>query len=272
MDDSFSKRLGYRQISSEIIIKEDAPKELREFVIQTLYSYELKPSYLRRVICQVLKTMPDSNNNTEYPYVENEVQYLISDCKWFEVYDIIEAFSKKLSEMTKEKFQNDLNEYFIENGYGWKLENGKVLSRGDEAFELSTKDTISTLENSELITAAKEIKEAIDDLSRRPSPDITGAIQHSLACLECVCREVSGDTNSTLGALINRNPNIIPKPLDQAIVKIWGYSSEQGRHLKEGKEPLFQEAELVVGLFSVLSSYISKKFKSLPNDVDEVPF
>jgi len=47
---------------------------------------------------------------------------------------------------------------------------------------------VTVLETAKLETAKTEIREALNDLSRRPTPDITGAIQHSLACLECVAR------------------------------------------------------------------------------------
>ena len=57
------------------------------------------------------------------------------------------------------------------------------------------------------------------DLSRRPNPDITGAIQHAMAALECIARTVCGDGSSTLGALLKRNPDLIPKPLNEAVEK-----------------------------------------------------
>lgn len=102
------------------------------------------------------------------------------------------------------------------------------------------------------MTSQSEIKEAITDLSRRPIPEITGSIQHSLAALECVCREVTRDKKATLGTLINDHPNIVPKPLDDAIKKIWG-ASEQGRH------PSYEEAELLVYLSASLCVYLTNK-------------
>ena len=104
-----------------------------------------------------------------------------------------------------------------------------------------------------------EIKEVLHDLSRRPKPDITGAIQHAGACLECVSREVTGDRKATLGDIIKKYPGIVPKPIDAAIEKIWGFTSEQGRHLREGNYSEYLEAELVVELTSAVSSYLVKK-------------
>jgi hypothetical protein len=97
------------------------------------------------------------------------------------------------------------------------------------------------------------------DLSRRPEPDITGAIQHAMAALECVARDVSGEPKLTLGEIIKRHAVLIPAPLDQAIERTWGYSSERGRHLREGRNPDMDEAQLIVGLSAVVITYLSSK-------------
>ena len=44
---------------------------------------------------------------------------------------------------------------------------------------------------------SNEIHEALKDISRRPTPDRTGAIQHSIAAMECTAREVAGEPNLT---------------------------------------------------------------------------
>lgn len=75
------------------------------------------------------------------------------------------------------------------------------------------------METARLDTSKIEIREAIIDLSRRPAPDITGAIQHSLACLECVSREIAGDRKLTIGKIIEKHPNFVPKSLENAIEK-----------------------------------------------------
>ncbi len=147
---------------------------------------------------------------------------LLSSCDWYIVYDIIETIIDKLKQSEKENFSNEINEYFITNGIGWKIVDGQIETRGDEVFETSVETVVEVLQTAELKTAKTEIREAINDLSRRPHPDITGAIQNSLACLECVTREFTGDTKSTLGDLMKKFPRAIPLPLDQAVTKIWG--------------------------------------------------
>jgi len=60
---------------------------------------------------------------------------------------------------------------------------------------------------------------------------------------------------------MKKTHDIVPSPLDQAVSKMWGYASEQGRHLREGQEPAYLEAELVVEVTSALTSYLGKKLR-----------
>lgn len=258
---SFSKRNNYASQEAPITIREDAPHGLREFVVQTLYALNYQPSTLRRVFCRVLRRSPDDSNWSEFPNIDHEVRQLINECDWFKVYDLIEASYQQLER--KQEFANEINDYFKETGIGWKLENGLIVFRGDEAFETDLRKAVAVMTESNLQTARNEIFEAIKDLSRKPNPDITGAIQHSVASLECVAREVTGASSLTLGALIGRNRDVVPPPLDKAVESIWGYSSEQGRHLREGREPGFEEAELLVGLSASLGTYLARKSKAL---------
>ncbi len=278
--DRFSKRHGHSTTETDITVRDDAPTELRDFVIQLVYEFDYKPSFLRRIMCKILRTSPSPNNWIEYPNIETEVLQLIHACEWYSVYDIIEGFWNSIESKFRDSFTNELNDYFRRSGIGWKLENGKIETRGDETFEKSVTQVTTVLETANLQTANSEMKEALNDLSRRPHPDITGAIQHSLACLECVCREVTGQKQATLGELMKRFPGIVPKPLDRAIEKIWGFTSEQGRHLQEGRRPEYLEAELVVELTATISTYLGKKLggtklaviKENPSEETDLPF
>ena len=77
-----------------------------------------------------------------------------------------------------------------------------------------------------------------------------------MAALECTARDLTGDKNATLGKIIDRNPDLFPKPLDQAVDKLWGYASENGRHLREDGAPGFAEAELIVNTSAALCGYL----------------
>lgn len=267
--ETFSKRKGLFSLKEkEITVREDAPEGLRGFIKMAFYDLNKNPSDLRTITSRVLKTPPDRNNWSEYPNIDWEVGQHLENCEWYLVYDIIEVIIQKLNQKEKETFTNEINEYFITNGIGWKIVNGQIETRGDEVFETAVKTVVSVLNVAKLQTAKTEIREALNDLSRRPIPDITGAIQHSLACLECVTREFTGDKKSTLGDLMKKYPGVIPSPLDQAVTKIWGFTSEQGRHLREGEAPEYLEAELVVEVTSAIATYLGKKLQG-KNSTDQ---
>ena len=48
---------------------------------------------------------------------------------------------------------------------------------------------------------------------------------------------------------------------------LFGFASEQGRHLTEGGAPDYEEAELVVHLSASLCTYLTKKNFSKENDL-----
>ena len=248
---------------TEITIRNDAPLKLRGVLPLIAHELGLSPKPMRKIVCRILRERPDSNNWTEYPNIEDEVKELIDNCQWYEVYDIIEEVYGALnsSGRTKEaeKFSVEINNFFVKEGIGWQFKEGLVEIRGPEAFESAVTEARDTLEEDGRITASNEIHEALLDLSRRPKPDLTGALQHSVAALECVARDVTGKPKLNLERIIKKHPGLIPPPLDEAVVKIWGFSSEQGRHLREGRNPDFKEVELIVGLSSVVASYLSKK-------------
>lgn len=254
----FSKRNEYKPTEVPITTREEASIELQEFIIQTAYALGYTPKPLRKVICRVLRKSPDSSNWTEYPNIDSENHYLLENADWFQIYDLIEELYSKLNMELPEQFEDDINGFFRANGIGWQLVEGEIQYRGDDSFESIKEQAVDVLESKGKSTSTHEILEAIKDLSKKPTADITGAIQHSLAALECVAREVVGSSD-TLGKLINNNPEIVPKPLNTVISKLWGYTSNFGRHIEEGKEPSYEEAELVVSLSTALITYLAKK-------------
>jgi hypothetical protein len=254
---SFSQRHGYSRPEAEISIRHDAPQEIRDAVVSIAYQCGRKPSQLRQVLCAMLFRSPDPGNWSDFPNIDSEVRQLIQDCEWFEIYDFIERLAHDFGHA--QEFSNEINRMFRVKGVGWQLVGGQLEIRGPEAFELATRDGQQELSRRGSATAATELHQAILDLSRRPNPEVSGAIQHAMAALECVARDVSM-SKDTLGDLLRKSPGLFPKPVDQIVDKAWGYTSNYGRHLTEGQPPQFDEAELVVGLSGVLCRYLSRCF------------
>lgn len=223
----------------------------------------MSPDAMRRTICAVLLVRPDRSNWSEYPNIWDEVNGLIEDCSWFKVYDIAEAIHAAFAAQYSDEadiFQDRLNGYFRENGIGWQMTDGRIVYRGSEAFAETTREAAAVLAQTGRSAAASEIHEALADISRRPKPDATGAIQHSIAALECTARDVTGEPRLTLGRLVPRLA--LTPPMDIAVEKLWGYASERARHIREGQAVSSAEAELVVSVACAVCTFLSRRGQS----------
>lgn len=255
MSQSFSDRYGYKPPEPEITVREDAPDDLRYAVAQIAVNAGLAPSQIRDVVCSVLFAAPDRNNWSEYPNIWDEVRWRLEDCEWFKVYDITERLHRTLHYQQADQFRDELNRLFHEKGIGWELKDHEgIVYRGSAPFTAATADAVEALTATGRLNAASEIREALRDISRRPTPDRTGAIQHSIAALECVARDVANQPGLTLGRLLPRLG--LPRPLDEAVEKLWGFASERARHVKEGQQLGDHEAELVVSVACAVSIFL----------------
>lgn len=266
----FSKRHNYRAPAPEITVREDAPERLRAAVLETANNLGFGPSSLRSVVCRVLRVRANSLNWSEYPNVWEEVQDLVYGADWFKVYDIIEAVVVAMSEWDDRnrivgngrpslRFAEEINGEMIETGIGWQLVDGQIVTRGEESFQSAVSDATSALRETGRPTAAKHVHDAVQALSRRPEADLSGAIYHAMGSLEAVARDLAGDEKATLGDILKHYPNLLPSPLDKALSQVWGFASNEARHVVEGRSPTREEAELIVGLASTLATYLTKK-------------
>jgi hypothetical protein len=260
MTTTFSERYGYSGPAKEILVREDAPDSLRVAVAQIAIDVGLFPKQVRKVVCGVLYVRPDPNNWSDHPNVWDELQGHLDACPWFKVYDIAEEFYDELRKFPgwAEKYRSKLNRFFVEQGIGWQLdEDGKITYRGSEAFAAATSEASNVLRETGRNNAANEIHEALRDISRRPNPDVTGAIQHAIAALESTARDVTGLPKPTLGQLVQRLD--LPKPLDGAVEKLWGFASERARHMREGDKVDDAEAQLTVIVACALCTFLAKR-------------
>lgn len=250
-------------------IRNDAPEFVRQGVVSIAYDSGLSVDQLRKTLCGVLRKLPD-RSNWSADNIERENSFLVEELQWFEVYDLVELLHSHIRRNgglahgvpAGVHFDTEINTFFRAGGIGWQLTHGALEVRGSESFESVVSGAISTLSACGRITASQELHEAIRDLSRRPIAEITGAIQHGMAALECVARDAANLPKETLGSIVKQRPDLFPPAVAVAVSSAWGYASNFGRHLVEGRPPDYDEAELIVGLSGVLCQYLSRKFPS----------
>lgn len=258
----FSRRFGYSKPAG---VSSGVPHNFHYALLHVLKASEAKPDWIRSSVCGHLRC-PENFENARDQDIWKEIEAHLNPLEWFQTFDVIErVYADLVSEGRTEsahRFEGDLNDYFFDNGVGWQLQAGQFQVRGGETFQRAVETAIALFQQTDRSRAGTEIHEAFRDLSRRPVPDSSGAVQHAMASLECVAREASGDSKATLGDILKRYPGLLPKPLDTALEKVWGYSSEHARHGREGEIVPPDDAELIVSLAAAAATYLLRK---IPN-------
>ena len=272
---SFSKRFGHVPTNRKITIRQGAPDAFRDSLLWLAVNrFLLAPITIRKIVCDVLRVHPNRRNRRQYPDVWDEVEDSVLNCDWFRVYEITEAIYAHLARGdvipvggstpdvgpdNASLFEVEINASFREMGIGWQMIEGLIQTRGDDAFEVTVTAATAALEEAGLPTAESELKEALHALSRRPKPDLPGAVTRATGALECTARQATEDPKRSLGDILKQYSDLFPKPLDVAVDKVWGYSSDQARQVREERKIEWAEAQFVVGLCAVLCTYLTTK-------------
>jgi AbiJ N-terminal domain 4 len=260
----FSKRFGFTT-EAPITVRTDAPPDFRRAVISLGSHYMLGGTEMARVVRQVLA---HHRLRSDY-FLTNDtrkIEDLVEQCAWYRIYEVAEAIYTNLKRdpsalllRKAERFEAEINDYCRAHGIGWRMVAGRFEARGPEVQDFLEKRVENNLRIAKKNTSAEELRKAIEDLSRRPRPDVTGAVQHVGAALECLARDVCGDPKLSLGDIIKEHPSLFPGPYRKIAEGIWGIVSNKGRHLREGGEPTFDEAMVLVGLVSAMCTYLLRE-------------
>lgn len=274
----FSKRQGYVR-PREIVYRDELSDELRQpifDIIRRSASWEALRETIKRIFNPYgLDAIPKRYGPMIIRHEEDhsdftDIKRVLLACEWFRLYDLLEDvfdqmyfYDTELSSPDEEPqahpFQEKLNEYFVYAGIGWQMAGGKIISRGDDAFERIVQTAETELRAAGRSTAGERIENAIRNLSLRPKPDFSGAISPATAAMECVLHDITGE-GMTFGEYIKRCPDLFPGAMRTAFGSLWGYASEEGaRHGKEGVEPPREEAEFIVGIAAALTTYLNRK-------------
>lgn len=259
----FSIKYGYRSENSADLVREDAPEQFRIGLLDIFgRQFQIGAASFREIVCGVLRVNTNPNNWSSEP-VWDEAKARFLRCDWFRVFDVVEAvvahFSRNGGLANPDRLEQCINRLMVEDGIGWKVEKGGVLARGEGPFEQVVTAAEQRLGNAKMPTAHSELGEAIKDLSRRPAPDLSGAVQHAMTALECVAKMVTNQPKEPLGQLIGRRPDLFPRPMGDAVQKMWGYASNEARHGNENRNLAWGEAQLIVGIAAVCCSYLLEK-------------
>lgn len=256
MTDYFSSRIGVSDTRK--LIYDDAPLAFRQSVLLALEE-ALTLSGRVLAIVQSGAGLPRPSDQ----YVDSWAsKYLIENCEWPRVFDIAEqgyralAVSRPTVPEKRSHFADSINLACNANSLGWRMKGGRFEVFGNSVDEEVAATVVTALSNAGLRTSAGELEAARQDLSRRPVPDITGAMQHAGAALECVAREVTQDRTLTFGDILKKHQSLFPGAYYKVAQGVWGIVSNNGRHVQEGTEPAREEALALVNLVAALVGFM----------------
>ena len=288
MTQHFSRRHGHADPEPLELIREDAPKSLREAIYSMSRDYVgSHVALLNRIYLLSGQHWRDKQSVSD-GVAAGLVRGFLNMCVWFHVYDTIEIIQdlitteimqdpdalELMQELINEgrpmnpavEFAEEVNEYLVVKRIGYQLVDGKIEHRGDEAFEYAFADAVSLAGEAGLLRAQSESREAREALSRRPNSDPTGAISRSTNALESVARSVTSESEENWGKIVRKHPDLLPELMMEAVRSIREYAQENARHIREDRIPRVEDAEMAVHASAAVATYLIRKNKLVNDD------
>jgi hypothetical protein len=265
MPDSFSQRHGWAGPPRGTLLRDEVPPSFRMFLTDVVLKgpHLVELDEVQVLISRILRVFPHPSGTPSFHCRKH-----IKECEWFFIYDIIEGLYKRVYENETIRylesgslsvFNENVNKALIEENIGWQLVRGKIITRGDEAFEGAVKTAITALKEHAKPTSAGHMQSAIIALSVRPLPNTSGAVAHATSAVECVLGEITGQA-MTLEKYLDKHSAVFHPALKKGLDGIYGYASDQGaRHGKEGTEPALEEAAFVVATCAAICTLLIRK-------------
>ena len=262
--DLFSKRYGLRP-TPEGLMYEDVSERARVglYHIGRLF-FDNNYLGLYKVLCIALRIPLDRDRASVY-LGSLTIEELIMDCLWEQFYDICEVMWQSLKyERERGNLSEEINTLFKEEHLGFELRDGKVEKIGSGFIDARIKEARYLLKELEFRGADEHFEKALKALNTRPNPDVENCVKDAVSAIESVGRIISGNEKAMLPNIIKdmAKEDLIPKPLDEAIQKVYAYRGNQpgvAHGLVGISKVTIDEAEFVLAMSAAIIIYLVKK-------------
>jgi hypothetical protein len=214
----FSERKGIKSVKSIIqidFINEDLRNSLWNALTICYWSHfkdyrsasssrkqELETFLLELWVYYFKKPIDVVSNHWFYNHKEIKEHFLT--CEWYEVYDFIEFIANAYPNLsTNRKFIDICNKFLEREVSTYRFVGTKITEITSEAEIFEIEEALED-ENS-LKLVANHLKQALDLLADRKSPDYRNSIKESILAVEATCQLITGNPKATLGASTRRN-------------------------------------------------------------------
>jgi len=272
--DLFSKRYGLRPTPKGLMY-EDVTEQARVGLYHIVRQFFEKYYDLYEALCTALRLPLDKNIAVSYPsqdYLASVIiEKLIMNCQWGQFYDICEVLWQGLeNKREKDSLSDEINTLFREEHLGFELRNGKVDKVGCGFIDARVEETRYLLKEPEFKGADKHFEKALKALNIRPDPDVENCIKEAVCAIESVGRIIINNDKALLSDIVKTmaKNEIIPKPLDEAIQKVYAYRGDQpgvAHGLVGLSKVTVDEAEFVLAMSAAIIIYLVKKGQNVQN-------
>jgi hypothetical protein len=265
--DLFSKRYGLRP-TPEGLMYEDVGERARAGLFHMTRQFFEDYFDLYRALCAALRIPWNWNVGNDYQ-ASRAIESLIMNCQWWQFYDICEVLWQSLK-YKRTNLSEEINTLFREEHLGFEIRDGKVEKIGSGFVDARIEETRYLLKEPEFKGADKHFEKAMKALNARPNPDVENCVKDAVSAIESVGRIIVNDAKALLSDIIKEmaKNKTIPKPLDEAIQKIYAYRGDQpgvAHGLVGTSKVTIDEAEFVLAMSAVIIIYLIKKRQSVQN-------
>lgn len=272
----FSQRKGFKPIKSVMQV-DYMDTELRNGLWNALTlfywnqvkgdlisQYEKMDILFKKLWFSYFKKPIDTLRNL-WPDTYREIREYFFNCKWYEVYDFIEfiannypgeynAVNPEFMDLCNSVLERELSAYRFVGGKITQITSEAEVSEIEEALEISKP----------LKAVNTHLKEALDLLANRKSPDYRNSIKEAISAVEAICNLITKEKKATLGQALKRIEDKVSlhPALKNAFSNLYGYTSDaEGiRHALLNEPNLsFEDAKFMLVSCSAFVNYLISK-------------
>ncbi len=272
-EELFSKRYSLRP-TPEGLIFEDVPSSARIGLFYILEPFLDRVSYLSKFysnVCMALRIPRETRDHylQEHELIPRAIEDLITECNWWQVYDICELMYRELPyEQYRQELSKQVNKLFVDEELGFEMRKGKIEKVGSGFIDAKIKEARYLLKEPEFKGADQLFEKAIKALNERPNPDVENCIKDAVATVESVGKIIRKDKNARIDNIIKEaiQKGVIPRLLGDPIIKLYAYRGNEPAVAHGGIEPskvTIDEAEFVLAMSATIIIYLVKKRSKL---------
>ena len=152
---------------------------------------------------------------------------VISQCQWYQFYDILEEISRlikqRLEEHELKEFSENINAILARDSIPWKLEECKVVRVFNPEIAERLTEVNVLLNNPKFKGPDEQFAKAVEHLNKRPNPDEENCIKDAVGALEAVANIIAETNSERLNNLLDKDPFVshIPPTIRETIKKLY---------------------------------------------------